>query len=128
MAQQTTTPGPRGSVWCGFFASWLHGFDPRTEVPPPGLISSKQRRSRPYIYTDDQIVEIVTEAGRLPSSYGLRGWTCSTLFGLIVVAGLRVSEAIGFDDKDVDLKEAVLSSQAREERPMPLRSAIALRS
>jgi hypothetical protein len=28
------------------FASWLQGFDPRTEVPPPGLISSKPRRPR----------------------------------------------------------------------------------
>jgi integrase/recombinase XerD len=55
------------------FATWLQGLDPRTEVPPPGLISSKQRRTRPYIYTDDQIAEIVTEAARLPSSYGLRG-------------------------------------------------------
>jgi len=91
------------------FASWLRGFDPRTEVPPPGLISSKSRRPRPYIYTDDEIAAIVTEAQRLPSSYGLRGWTCSTLFGLIAVTGLRVSEAIGLDDKDVDLDEAVLS-------------------
>jgi site-specific recombinase XerD len=91
------------------FASWLQGFDPRTEVPPPGLISSKPRRTRPYIYTDDQIGELVTEAGQLPSSYRLRGWTCSTLFGLIAVTGLRVSEAIGLDDKDVDLNEAVLS-------------------
>src|SRR5262249_29392451 len=65
------------------FASWLHGFDPRTEIPPPGLISSKQRRTRPYIYSDVQIAEIVTEAARLRSAYGLRGWTCSTLFGLI---------------------------------------------
>ena len=91
------------------FAGWLQGFDARTEVPPPGLISGKPRRTRPYIYTDDQIAEIVTEAGRLPSSYGLRGWTCSTLFGLIAVTGLRVSEALGLDDKDVDLNEAVLT-------------------
>jgi integrase/recombinase XerD len=102
-------------TWCTrlsmvrVFASWLQGFDPRNEVPPPGLISSKPRRTRPYIYSDDQVAEMVAEAGRLPSSYGLRGWTCSTLFGLIAVTGLRVSEAIGLDDKDVDLNEAVLS-------------------
>jgi integrase/recombinase XerD len=91
------------------FASWLQGFDPRTEVPPPGLISNKPRRTRPYIYTDDQVAKIVREAGQLPSSYGLRGWIWSTLFGLIAVTGMRVSEAIGLDDKDVDLNEAVLS-------------------
>ena len=31
------------------FASWLHGFDSRNEVPPSGLISGKLRRTRPYI-------------------------------------------------------------------------------
>ena len=112
------------------FASWLQGFDPRTEVPPPGLISNKPRRTRPYIYTDDQIAEIVTEAGRLPSSYGLRGWTCSTLFGLIAVTGLRVSEAIGLDDKDVDLNEAVLAirrSKNGKSRFVPLSASAAER-
>ena len=53
------------------FGGWLQGFDPRNEVPPPGLISGKPRRTRPYIYTDDQIARIVAEAQRLPSSYGL---------------------------------------------------------
>ncbi len=93
------------------FANWLQGIDPRTEVPPPGLVSGKYRRSRPYIYTPDQIAAIVTEAARLPSSYGLRGWTCSTLFGLIAATGLRVSEAIGLDDVDVDLDAEVLTVQ-----------------
>ena len=50
------------------FASWLQGSDPRTEVPPHGLIRGKPRRARPFIYTDGQIVSIVTEAARLPSS------------------------------------------------------------
>jgi integrase/recombinase XerD len=93
----------------GVFATWLQGIDPRTEVPPAGLIFGKLRRTRPYIYTDDQIAEIMAEAARLPSPYGLRGRTCSTLFGLIAVTGLRVSEAIGLDEEDVDLDEAVLT-------------------
>lgn len=91
------------------FASWLQGFDPRTEVPPAGLISGKPHRTRPYIYADDQIAQMVAEAARLPSSYGLRGWTCSTLFGLIAVTGLRVNEALGLDEEDVDLEQAVLT-------------------
>jgi integrase/recombinase XerD len=32
------------------FAGWLQGHDARTEVPPPGLIVGKLRRSRPYSY------------------------------------------------------------------------------
>jgi integrase/recombinase XerD len=91
------------------FANWLQGLDPRTDVPAAHLISGKLRRTRPYIYGDDQVAAIVTEAARLPSPYGLRGWTCSTLFGLIAVTWLRVSEALGLDDEDVDLGQAVLA-------------------
>ena len=91
-----------------FFAGWLQGIDPRTEVPPHGLVSCKRSRSRPFIYSADQIAEILKEAARLPSSYGLRGWTYSTLFGLIAVTGLRINEAIKLDEEDVDLSEAVL--------------------
>ena len=36
------------------FAGWLQGHDARTEVPPPGLISGKLRRPRPYIYSDER--------------------------------------------------------------------------
>jgi integrase len=59
---------------------------------------------------------IVTEAARLRSSYGLRAWTCSTLFGLIAVTGLRVNEALGLDDRDVDLKGAVLTIKRGKNR------------
>ncbi len=98
------------------FAGWLQGFDGRSEVPPPGLITSRPRRTRPYIYSDDQIAEIVAEAARLPSSYGLRGWTCSTLFGLIAVTGLRVNEALGLDEDDIDLREGVLTIRRTKNR------------
>ncbi|MCB2181242.1 MAG: tyrosine-type recombinase/integrase [Desulfobulbaceae bacterium] len=91
------------------FAAWLQGIDPRNEVPPVGLISGKNHRPRPYIYTPEQIANIVSAAAKLPSPYGLRGKTCSTMFGLIAVTGLRVSEAIGLDEKDVDLDNAVLT-------------------
>jgi integrase len=105
------------------FAGWLQGFDARTEVPPPGLITSRPRRRQPYIYTDDQVAAIVDEAARLRSSYGLRGWTCATLFGLIAVTGLRVNEALGLDEDDVDLKEGVLTirrAKNRKSRFVPL--------
>ncbi|NOX96276.1 MAG: tyrosine-type recombinase/integrase [Alphaproteobacteria bacterium] len=91
------------------FAGWLQGIDPRHEVPPAGLIVGKLVRARPYIYAPDQIAEIVAEAERLTSDYGLRGKTCSTLFGLIAVTGLRVSEAVGLNDGDVDLEDAVVT-------------------
>jgi hypothetical protein len=38
------------------FAQWLSGIDPRTEVPPKALIPGRYRRSRPYIYSEQEIV------------------------------------------------------------------------
>ena len=99
------------------FAAWLQGIDPRTEVPPRGLIPNRQRRQRPYIYTDAEIARIVTEAARLPSPRGLRSATYATLFGLLAVTGLRIGEAVGLDDGDVDLDRAVLHVRhAKNER------------
>lgn len=91
------------------FAAWLQGLDARTEVPPAGLIPGKTRRGRPYIYTETEITSIVARAAKLPSCYGIRGWSCSTLFGLIAVTGLRINEALALDDDDVDLDEGVIT-------------------
>ena len=97
----------RESVVRGF-AAWLKAGDPRTEVPPQGLLRKRNQRPPPYIYSDDEIVRIVTEAARLRSPLGLRGKTHATLFGLLAVTGLRLNEALGLDDRDVDLDAAVL--------------------
>jgi integrase len=91
------------------FALWLSGIDPRNEVPPKALIPGRYRRARPYIYSEREIVRIVEEAARLPSANGIRALTFATLFGLIAVTGLRVSEAIALDDSDADLENGVLT-------------------
>jgi integrase/recombinase XerD len=67
------------------FAGWLQGLDARTEVPPAGLIVGTLRRGRPYIYTETEVASIVARAAKLPSRYGMRGWSCSTMFSLIAV-------------------------------------------
>ncbi|MCY4646303.1 MAG: tyrosine-type recombinase/integrase [Gammaproteobacteria bacterium] len=106
-AGSTHTWAIRLSVVRGF-AAWLQGIDPRTEVPPRGLIPHRQRRLRPYIYTEEEIASIVRAATRLKSRRGLRGATYATLFGLVAVTGLRIGEAVGLDDTDVDTDAAVL--------------------
>lgn len=91
------------------FARWLKGHDERTEVLPPGLIPLKWQRPRPYIYSDEEVASFVSRAAKLRSRYGLRGWTCATLFGLIAVTGLRINEALKLDDDDVDLDAGVIT-------------------
>ena len=90
------------------FCRWLQSVDPRTEVPSLGLIPRNRQRPKPYIYTDDELAGIMTETARLPSKSGLRGPTYATLFGLLTVTGLRISEALGLDDNDVDPEAALL--------------------
>ena len=91
------------------FAQWLHGIDQSHEVPPQALIPGRYRRVRPYIYSDEEIRRIVEAAAELPSVNGIRSLTCSTLFGLIAVTGLRISEAVSLTVTDVDLETGVLT-------------------
>ena len=91
------------------FAAWRSATDPRTQVPPEGLLPHRYRRKQPYIYSDDEISKIVLTAGELASATGLRARTYSTLFGLLAVTGMRVSEALSLDRTDVDLEARVLT-------------------
>jgi len=85
------------------FAAWYRTRDPRTEVPDQGLLSASVRRKPPVIFSQKQLAELVREAEKLPSRRGMRGCTFSTVFGLLAVAGLRISEAVSLDRDDVDL-------------------------
>jgi site-specific recombinase XerD len=91
----------------GFARFWIAS-DPRTEIPPLGLLPSHYERKAPYIYTDGQICQLIEAAKLLPSKTGLRRWTYSTILGLIAVGGLRVSEAINLDNQDADLEKGIL--------------------
>jgi integrase len=91
------------------FARWWSATDPRTEVPPEGLLSHRFRRQPPYIYSDDEIERLVREAAQLPSTNGMRALTYSTYFGLVAVTGMRMSEGLALDRSDVDLDEGILT-------------------
>ena len=105
------------------FAQWLSSFDPAHEVPPQGLLPGTYQRSYPHIYSDAEIEAIIGAAKALPSIYGLRGLTCSTLFGLIAVTGLRINEALALDRDDFDANHGVLrvrQGKLGKERLLPL--------
>jgi integrase/recombinase XerD len=91
------------------FARHWSATDPRTEVPPWGLLPHRPRRARPYIYSEQEIKRLLEAARELPPIDGLRGWTYYCLFGLLTVTGLRISEAMALTLQDVDLEGAVLT-------------------
>jgi integrase len=105
------------------FALWLSATDPRTQIPPEGLLTDSYCRKPPYIYSDEVIDQLFRAARELPSSVGLRGLTYSTLFGLLSVTGMRVSEAVALNRDDVDQEEGILFirlTKFRKSRLIPL--------
>ena len=91
------------------FARWRSVTDPRTEVPPDGLLPYRYHRNPPYIYSDEEIERLIAAAAELPSANGLKACSYSTLFGLLSITGLRVSEALMLDRADVDLTQGILA-------------------
>jgi integrase len=91
------------------FACYMSALDARTEIPPQDLLPHRFRRSQPYLYTDEEITHLIKAAQKLPSPLRLRGATYSTLYGLIAVTGMRVSEPVGLDRDDVDLNRGILT-------------------
>lgn len=91
------------------FAIWLQASDPRTQVPPRGLLPAGQRRPAPHIYGDGEIADLMAAAAKLRSASGLRATTIKTLLGLLVATGLRPGEALALDVNDVDLAAGILT-------------------
>ena len=90
------------------FAIWCSAIEPRTEIPPAGLLPHRYRRKPPHIYNDEEIERLLCRTQQLPSPRGLRARTFTTLFGLLVATGMRVNEALSLDRPDVDLNHGIL--------------------
>ena len=91
------------------FARYASAADPRHEVPPEGLLTARQRRATPHIYSAKEIADLIGAAQRLRGSTGLRACTYSTLLALLAVTGMRSSEPLRLDRDDVDLVVGVLT-------------------
>jgi hypothetical protein len=87
------------------FARYMAGIDPRTEIPPTGLIRFRQQRRPPFIYTDAEILALMAQA-RTGIRQTLCAATYETLIGLLAATGMRISEAIKLDRTDIDWAEA----------------------
>lgn len=101
-----TTVWPRRMTIARGFARHMAGIDSRTEIPPPGLIPSRQRWRPPYIYSDADIDALLAVARTL--RWRLSAATHATLLGLLAATGMRVGEAIRLDRSDINRAESLL--------------------
>jgi integrase len=93
------------------FAQYRHSDDPRSEVPPAGLVPTVHSRAELWSCTDAQLAGLLQSFQDRPVAppRGLRPWTLQTLIGLLAVSGLRIGEAIQLQRSDIDWTAGTLT-------------------
>ena len=115
----------RLSVVRGFARYWS-ATDATTEIPPHGLLPYRPRRAKPYLYSEEQIRQLLEAAKNMPAKHKLQPWTYYCLVGLLSVTGLRISEALHLRSVDIDWSEGVLTirdTKFRKSRLVPLHAS-----
>ena len=74
-----------------------------------GSVIAVSASARPYIYTNQEIEQLLAAARSLPPAGGLCGWKYHCLLGLLSVTGLRLGEALNLKLDDIDLHNNVLT-------------------
>jgi integrase len=106
------------------FARHHAAIDPSTEVPPLDLlprVPNTARRATPYLYSSADVLALMEAADS--ARFALTAATCRTIIGLLAVTGMRISEALGLDNDDVDWERGVLivrHSKFERSRQVPL--------
>ncbi len=105
------------------FARYLSRFEPRSYIPE-AIRSAKSETSRiPYIFTQAQIQDLLTEATQLQPHRSLRPHTYRTLFGLLYTTGLRIGEALALTLNDfypVSMRLHIREGKFHKSRWVPL--------
>lgn len=125
--KQTSITWTRRIVVLRGFAKYWHRFDPMTEIPPLGLFGPIGRRLTPHIYTEDEVMAILSATARLRPLKGLRPATCYTVFGLMASTGLRLSEVLNLTRTDVNFDSGILNIQGAKfckQRLVPLHPTV----
>jgi len=107
------------------FLTYRSQFDARTVIVPRNFFGPPHRRLVPHIYTEQEIAALLQATDDLLPTDGLRPMTYRTLFGLLAVTGLRISEALHLQPQDVDLVHGILTvrrTKFRKSRLVPLHS------
>ena len=107
------------------FSEYRAIFDPQTPLLDPKALPLSKTRTRPYIYTDEELARLLHEARHISSNHSVRGVTLHTMVGLAASTGLRIGEVVGLDRTDVDLKRGTLlvrQSKFGKDRYVPVHS------
>lgn len=102
-------------------ARFMAAEDPRHEIPPAHVFRGSRPRPTPYIFSDEEIRQLLVYAGRLGPPASLRPQTYRTLFGLLAVTGMRVAEALALQLTDVTVDGLLIrNTKFKKSRLLPL--------
>jgi integrase len=83
------------------FARYARAEDPGHEIPPTRVFAPPRGKYVPFLFTEGLVRELVVCASKLTPGEPNRAWTFSTLFSLLAVTGLRISEALALKLDDM---------------------------
>lgn len=108
------------------FAQFCHRLDPRNQIPPAQFFGPTYRHRTPHIYSLGEIRSLLAAAAYWPPRGCLRADSYATLFGLLAATGLRLSEALGLERRDLDFTHDMLhirDGKFHKARYVPLHSS-----
>jgi site-specific recombinase XerD len=91
------------------FLLYLFRYEPSTFIPDRSMGPTRPEPRKPYIFSEAEVHALVRAAYRYPRRQRCRRWLLyPTLFGLLYVTGMRISEALGLKLEDLDFGQDVL--------------------
>jgi site-specific recombinase XerD len=109
------------------FLRYLQQSDPNTYIPERAIEPGHASPRCPYIFSEAEIRALVEAAHHYPARYRSRRWLLyPTLFALLYVTGMRISETLGLTLRDVDLRDAIVrirKTKFHKSRLIPLQES-----
>ncbi|MFN8204505.1 MAG: tyrosine-type recombinase/integrase [Solirubrobacteraceae bacterium] len=103
------------------FAAHVHALDGAHELIPADLLPRRPRRAVPYLYTEAEINALMRSSSVIPTPH--RAATMRALIGLLAATGMRIGEAIGLNQADIDHQHdllTVVESKFGKSRQLPV--------
>ena len=92
------------------FARHRSATDPRTQIPPEGLLPYRAKRAQPYLYSAEEIENLLHAALSLPAHGGATALDLPLPVWIAQLSqGMRLGEARNLELQDVDLGKGVLT-------------------
>ena len=104
------------------FCMYLSHFDPRTCIIYRSYLP-RRTRPAPYIYTRQDVNQIMAAARKLGPPGSLRPVVVSTLIGFLYATGMRIGEALNLTLRDVDTRHRLIEvreGKFKKSRYVPL--------